>query len=113
MIATGIQDFNTVALDIENCLRPGGMIIWIDVDFDMYSNDQYSYRQFVTEENPSGSWFQRIAYGECLSKGLSDAHAHAWAEVRRGAANRGSDLYTVAAELDAGVWSHEMLDPET
>jgi hypothetical protein len=34
-------------------------------------------------------------------------------EVRREAVKRGSDLYTAAAELDAGFWSHEMLDPET
>ena len=64
LIGTGIQDFDKVIEDVENCLRPGGMIIWIDVDFDMYSNDQYSYREFATDENPYGSWFQRIVYGE-------------------------------------------------
>jgi hypothetical protein len=69
MIATGIKDFKKATLDIENCLRPGGMVIWIDLDFDMYSNDQYSYRQFATEENPSGSWFQRVVYGEWVYEG--------------------------------------------
>ncbi|KIM21381.1 hypothetical protein M408DRAFT_333515 [Serendipita vermifera MAFF 305830] len=96
VISTGITDFRQSIVDVENCLRPGGMIIWIDIDFDMYSNNRFAYRHFATEENPTGSWFQRFTY-----------------EMRRQAVKRGSDLFTLAAELDAGFWSHELLDPET
>ena len=62
LISTGIKDFRNSIVEMENCLRPGGMIIWVDIDFDMYANG-FSYRAFATDENPSGSWFQRFAYG--------------------------------------------------
>lgn len=63
LIASGIQDFKKSMRDVEMCLRPGGMVVWMDVDFDMYSNNRFLYRHFATEENPSGSWFQRITFG--------------------------------------------------
>jgi 2-polyprenyl-3-methyl-5-hydroxy-6-metoxy-1,4-benzoquinol methylase len=64
LIASGIQDFRKAMVDIEHCLKPGGMVVWMDVDFDMYSNDRFLYRPFATESNPSGSWFQRIVFGK-------------------------------------------------
>ncbi|PVF95576.1 S-adenosyl-L-methionine-dependent methyltransferase [Serendipita vermifera] len=96
LIASGMKDFRKVMVDVEQCLKPGGMVVWMDVDFDMYSNDRFLYRPFATESNPSGSWFQRITF-----------------EMRRQAVIGGSDLYTTAAELDAGFWKHELLDPDT
>lgn len=65
LIASGIKDFCKTMLDVERCLRPGGMVVWMDVDFDMYSNDGFQYRRFATDTEP-GSWFQRIVFGVYL-----------------------------------------------
>jgi hypothetical protein len=64
LIASGIKDFRKTMTDVERCLAPGGIICFIDVDFDMYSNDRFLYRHFASEEEPTGSWFQRIVFGK-------------------------------------------------
>ena len=65
LIGTGLRDFKTTMEDVERCLKPGsgGIVLWFDVDFDMYSKDQHVYMPFGTEENLEGSWLQRIGYG--------------------------------------------------
>jgi hypothetical protein len=64
LITAGIADFRRTMHDVEACLKPGGIVIWLDVDYDIYSKDRMTYEPYGTDENPSGSWFQRSAFGE-------------------------------------------------
>ncbi|PVG04486.1 S-adenosyl-L-methionine-dependent methyltransferase [Serendipita vermifera] len=97
LITAGIANFRQTMHDVEACLKPGGIVIWLDVDYDIYSKDRVTYEPYGTDENPSGSWFQRSAF-----------------EMRRGAVSTGrSDLFGAAEALDAGLWTSPLIDPET
>jgi hypothetical protein len=49
--------------EMEKCLVPGGMVVFIDVDHE-YDQDQITTLPAASEENPNGSWWQRIIFGE-------------------------------------------------
>ena len=63
LIGAGLKDFRKTMQAVSECLKPGGIVIWLDGDYDMYTEDQHVYMPFATDEDPSGSWFQRIIYG--------------------------------------------------
>ncbi|CAG7849049.1 SubName: Full=Uncharacterized protein {ECO:0000313/EMBL:CCA67102.1} [Serendipita indica DSM 11827] len=103
LIGSGLKDFRKTLRDVHACLRPGGMIIWVDVDYDMYTGEEPTYARFALDEdelNPTQnqrSWTQRVIY-----------------EMRRGAVGTGrSDLFTMATALDEGLWDDALLDPDT
>ena len=64
LICGGIKDYRKTMTDIHQCLKPGGMMVWIDVDYEVYSGPNFDVLPLASEENPSGSWFHRIFYGE-------------------------------------------------
>ncbi|KAG8821022.1 hypothetical protein FRC19_008301 [Serendipita sp. 401] len=72
----------------------------MDVDYDMYSEDQRVYIPFALEDDDvecERSWFQRIVY-----------------EMRRGAMSSGkSDIYGMSKAIDEGLWEHPLMDPKT
>jgi len=43
LVAAGIRDFSKSMLDIERCLKPGGLILWLDADYELYSTSTFSY----------------------------------------------------------------------
>jgi Methyltransferase domain len=63
-IGLGLKDFRKSLADIEACAKPGGILIWIDGDFDIYSGYPIVYRPFWSESNPNGPYTTRIVYGE-------------------------------------------------
>ena len=65
LIGSGLKDFRKTMQDVEKCLKPGGIVLWVDGDYDVYAADQHVYMPFATAEDGSGSWFQRIVYGSC------------------------------------------------
>lgn len=64
LVATGLQNFRKSMDDIISCLKPGGIVIVIEGDYDMYSSDYHVALPVASEENPSGSWTSRFFYGE-------------------------------------------------
>ncbi|KIM19538.1 hypothetical protein M408DRAFT_334364 [Serendipita vermifera MAFF 305830] len=97
LIGSGLKNFRQTLQDAAECLKPGGIVVWSDADYDMYMEEQRVYMAFATDEDTSGSWFQRIIY-----------------EMRRGAVNSGkSDLYGMSEALDAGLWKEPLMDPVT
>jgi SAM-dependent methyltransferase len=62
-IAGGLKDFRKTMQDIEECLKPGGIVLYLDADYEMFTADQHVYMPFATAEDGSGSWFQRIVCG--------------------------------------------------
>ncbi|KAG8791092.1 hypothetical protein FRC16_000605 [Serendipita sp. 398] len=100
LVGSGLQNFAKTMQDVEECLKPGGIALFMDVDYDMYSEDQRVYIPFALEDDDvecERSWFQRIVY-----------------EMRRGAMSSGkSDIYGMSKAMDEGLWEHPLMDPET
>jgi SAM-dependent methyltransferase len=67
LIASGLKDFRKTMQDVEECLKPGGIVLWVEFDYDAYAGERYVYIPFATAEDGSGSWFQRIIYGSSCS----------------------------------------------
>ena len=70
LVGVGLQDFRKTMANVHHCLRPGGIAIWADADFDTYVEDMYTRIPVALdedEENPDQterSWFQRICDGK-------------------------------------------------
>ncbi|KAG8828601.1 hypothetical protein FRC17_007478, partial [Serendipita sp. 399] len=100
LVGSGLKNFPQTMQNVEDCLKPGGVAIFVDGDYDMYAEDQRVYMPFALEEDEAmseRSWFQRIVY-----------------EMRRGAVSSGkSDIYGMAKAMDEGLWDHSKMDPET
>jgi Methyltransferase domain len=63
-IALGLKDFRKSLSDATACLKPGGILIWIDVDLCFYSGWPMVYHPFWSSSNPERSYATRILYGE-------------------------------------------------
>ena len=63
-IGMGLKNFRQSLEDITGIAKPGGMVIWIDADFDLYSGWPTIYRPFWSGSNPQGSYASRLLYGK-------------------------------------------------
>lgn len=95
LISSGLKSYRKMMDDAEKCLKPGGVVIFIDYDAQFCAEDQVS-RQPMAESNENGSWLVRCSH-----------------EMRNGAPLMGSDILGMEASLDEGIWGHELVDPET
>ncbi|KAG8830080.1 Slx4p interacting protein [Serendipita sp. 399] len=95
LISSGIKDYRKMMEEAEKCLKPGGVVIFVDYDAQFCAEDQVS-RQPMAESNENGSWLVRCSH-----------------EMRNGAPLRGSDIMGMEKNLDKGLWDHELCDPET
>jgi trans-aconitate methyltransferase len=66
-IAAGIKDAGKSVADARNCLKPGGILLWIEPDLDWFTPDIHVCRPLGSEENPSGTWLGRLIYGKYSS----------------------------------------------
>lgn len=62
-IGFGIKDTERTLRDVELCLKPGGIMIWIEGDYDLYSGWPLTYNPPGSIDNPAGSYIVRTAYG--------------------------------------------------
>lgn len=75
----GLKDIKGTLADMQACARPGGIVIWIDADFEFYSGWPMVYRPFWSTSNPRGSYSQRNVYGRSPQMsvvGESYSHHH-------------------------------------
>ncbi|KAG8751187.1 hypothetical protein FRC14_008090 [Serendipita sp. 396] len=68
-IGSGILSYGEMMLDVEACLKPGGIAIFIDGDMTVYQEDMVSPIEIGHDEDdapgpPGGSWMARLARGE-------------------------------------------------
>lgn len=49
--------------DIERSLRPGGLVLFMDGETDVYDENQVDTLPSASEQNPGGSWLKKIFRG--------------------------------------------------
>lgn len=100
-IGSGISDHRKMMLDVEACLKPNGIVFFIDGDQTIYQEDMVTPIAVGQERdeggNPhDGSWLHRIAR-----------------EIRYAAVYNGCDVDGLENCIDYGIWDHELIDPST
>lgn len=106
-------DYGATLEEVKKCLKPGGMLIVIEVDADQVAEDQKGFVPMGTEDNPDGSWLRRVTYGEHSICRNSSLNTLSLTEVRSCGRFMNGDTYLREAILDEGLWHHESLDPAT
>jgi hypothetical protein len=114
LIAAGIKDFEKSKTEIEKCLKPGGLMMWIDGDYHVIAEDPPRvYCTLASEVNPDGCYLGRMFWGGCALSCILSA-TKMCVEMRRCAVKVGrSDLFTMTDILQAGLWKDPLIDPET
>ncbi|KIM24059.1 hypothetical protein M408DRAFT_331978 [Serendipita vermifera MAFF 305830] len=96
-VGSGLKDFPQRMKDVHATLKPGGVVLWVDVDYSLYFTPEFRYIPFALDANdPVGAWGQRSL-----------------AEMRRACTIVGSDIHGMEDALDNGLWNNEQIDPET
>ncbi|CCA71910.1 hypothetical protein PIIN_05845 [Serendipita indica DSM 11827] len=96
-IGAGLRDHKKCKEEIERCLKPGGIVLWMDGDYDMCTKERDVYSVPASDAHPDGSWFTRILF-----------------ETSRATLQMGvSDLFAMSSMLSLGLWDDPLLDPET
>jgi SAM-dependent methyltransferase len=62
-VAHDIKSYRCILAEAPKCLRPGGVVIFIEGDLDIYEEDQKTCVAPVSENNPHGSHLQRWMQG--------------------------------------------------
>ncbi|KAG8761215.1 hypothetical protein FRC14_006264 [Serendipita sp. 396] len=58
-IGAGITSYRQLLTEVFKCLRPGGVAIFIEGDFDLLEEKQMYILEPASDSNPNGSWLQR------------------------------------------------------
>ncbi|KIM25817.1 hypothetical protein M408DRAFT_204621 [Serendipita vermifera MAFF 305830] len=105
-VSGGITNIDQTLLDLQNCLRPGGVLLIVDGDISILSEDRKTLQPFkrlpgdggpeVTSVSEQGSWFRRLLWEACVACEISGACLTRTDEVN-----------------DLGLWDAPLCDPET
>jgi len=63
-IGSGITSYRSFIEEVTKCLKPGGLAIFVEGDFDLFKEDQKTIQEPVSKEHPDGSWLQKWMIGE-------------------------------------------------
>ena len=63
-ISMGLRHFSKTIRDAQMCLKPGGLIIWIEADHEVFSPETYDVLPIGSDIYPNGSWMGRIVFGK-------------------------------------------------
>jgi trans-aconitate methyltransferase len=64
VIARGIKNFRRTLRDVQRCLKPGGCLIWIEPDYELFTPDIHVYQELGSQANPGGTWAGRVIFGK-------------------------------------------------
>ncbi|CCA67105.1 hypothetical protein PIIN_00939 [Serendipita indica DSM 11827] len=99
LAGSGLKSFRKTMRDGQQCLKPGGIAIFIDADYDMYAEDLHTYMPFALEDDEQNPEQTERSW---------------WQQMRRAAINTvNSDIYGMSKAMDEGLWEDEIMDPET
>ncbi|KIM25818.1 hypothetical protein M408DRAFT_330998 [Serendipita vermifera MAFF 305830] len=105
-VSGGITNIDQTLLDLQKCLRPGGVLLIVDGDPSLLSEDRKAIQLFkrlpgdggpeVTSVSEQGSWFQRLLWEACVA-----------CEILGASLTRADEVD------DLGLWDAPLCDPET
>lgn len=72
-VGMGLKDVGKTLADLQECAKPGGLVIWIDGDYDFYSDWPMVWKPFWSPTNPEGSYMRRVLYGKSFRKQVVSA----------------------------------------
>lgn len=95
-VGTYLKDVPQRIKDINSCLKPGGIVVWIEGDTSMFFTEHFKYIPPTINSDFEASRVQRP-----------------FAELRRALMEIGSDVEGLETAIAAGFWSDQNIDPET
>jgi trans-aconitate methyltransferase len=66
-VSIGLKNFARTMKDVHSCLKPGGIVLWLDAEVNLYFTEEFKYVPPASESNPQGSWYQRPIAGKVAS----------------------------------------------
>jgi hypothetical protein len=66
-ISMGIKEAERTFNDVSLCLKPGGLVIWMEGDYDFYTDFPLRYKPFISDLHPDGSCMVRVLYGSIFT----------------------------------------------
>lgn len=112
-LSARIQDYHETMKDVHACLKPGGIALWIDIDYDLYQGMDFKYLQVGSDKNPSGSWCGRFLYGMCTYQDYCSPPDEKTELQRIPGRGGNSHIKFMAESIDEGMWDDPLIDPET
>ena len=58
-IGGGITSYRAFIQEASKCVKPGGLAIFLEGNFDLVKEDQRTIQEPASDSNPNGSWLQR------------------------------------------------------
>lgn len=105
-VSGGLANIDQTILDLQECLRPGGLLLIVDGDIALLNEDRKTIHPFIrlpedggpeiTAVSEQGSWLRRLIWEACISCEISGACLTRTDEVD-----------------DLGLWDAPLCDPET
>ncbi|KAG8804778.1 hypothetical protein FRC16_000032 [Serendipita sp. 398] len=95
-IELGLSDYKKMVEEATFCLRPGGLLILAEIDWQLYEEDMKTPVIPASDEHPKGCWIQRFLE-----------------ESRDAACKNGSDLLETRQVLQEGLWDKPNIDNTT
>lgn len=92
-VGGGLPDYAQAITYAAQCLKPGGLLLVVEVDMQLLAEDKLSSQKMATPNQPNASWLQRYLY-----------------EFRWAYALNGTDIFQAEEMLDRGLWDHPLLD---
>jgi hypothetical protein len=75
-VGSGIESYRRLLVEASKCLKPGGVAIFMEGDFDLWAENRETLQVPASDENPNGSWLQRWMQGKPDSISLAWIHAY-------------------------------------
>lgn len=64
-VASGVKSYRNLLQEAIKCVKPGGVAVFVEGDFDLFTEDQKTIVEPASDANPNGSWLQRWMQGAC------------------------------------------------
>jgi 2-polyprenyl-3-methyl-5-hydroxy-6-metoxy-1,4-benzoquinol methylase len=61
--ASGIPDYAQAATYAAQCVRPGGLLLLVEIDTQFSAENMVTIQKIATPNQPDGSWLARFFYG--------------------------------------------------
>jgi hypothetical protein len=59
-----IRSYTTTALEVAKCVKPGGVLMLIEGDFNLLHEDQVTFQEMNCPQYPHASWMARFFHGK-------------------------------------------------